>query len=327
MFHSVVWHPVFLALAWLQAAPPADLVVAPDGSGDFRTVQAAIDAAPSGRARPIVIAIRPGTYKELLRVPSDRPPLHLRGEDAARTILTFDLHAQSTDAAGRPVGTRRSASTTLIAKDFTATGLTFANSTPRDVAQALALAADGDRHVFRRCRFLGWQDTLYVGTGRKYFEDCFIEGGVDFIFGPGTAVFQNCELHSKRAGYVTAASTPEGSAHGFVFLNCRLTAAAGLADHSVYLGRPWREHASVVFLDSWMGPHVRPEGWSIWRGTERHRTARYAEYQSQGPGAAPEARVSWSRQLTPDEARALTPRAVLRGRDDWDPSVTAGDGN
>jgi pectinesterase len=299
------------------------LVVAPDGSGDFRTIQAAIDAAPTDRPRPTVIVIRPGTYKEHLRVPKDRPPLHLWGEDALRTTLTFDLHAQSPDSTGRPVGTRRSASTTVTANDFTATGLTFANSTPRDVAQALALAAEGDRQVFRHCRFLGWQDTLYVGGGRTYFEDCYLEGGVDFILGPGTAVFRNCEVHSKRAGYVTAASTPQPSAHGLVFLGCRLTAAAGLADNSVYLGRPWREHASVVFVDTWMGPHIRPAGWSIWRGTERHRTARYGEYQSRGPGASPAARVGWSRQLAPGEAKEMTPLAVLRGQDAWDPGVSA----
>jgi pectinesterase len=300
--------------------PPADLVVAADGSGDYRSVKAAIDAVPAG-AGPVTIRIKPGTYAERVRVPRDRPRLRLVGEDAARTVLTFNLNALSPGPGGRPPGTRRSSSTTVLADDFVAEGLTFANSTPRDVAQALALAASGDRQVFRRCRFLGWQDTLYVGEGRKLFEDCHVEGGVDFIFGPGTAVFQGCELRSKRAGYVTAASTPRGAAHGLVFLGCRLTAAPGVAGRSVYLGRPWRDHASVTFVNCRMGPHVRPEGWSVWKGTERHRTARFAEHGSAGPGAAPEVRAAWSRQLPAAEAERLTARAVLRGRDGWDPAA------
>jgi pectinesterase len=164
--------------------PAADLVVAADGSGDYRSVQAAIDAAPAGRDRPFTIRIKPGTYSELVKVPEDRRRLRLVGEDAAHTVLTFHLNALSDDPGGRPLGTRRSSSTTAAANDFVAEDLTFANDTPRDVAQALALAADGDRQVFRRCRFLGWQDTLYVGPSRKYFADCLIEGGVDFIFGP-----------------------------------------------------------------------------------------------------------------------------------------------
>jgi pectinesterase len=302
-------------------ASAADLVVAADGSGDYRTVQAAIDAAPAGRDRPVTIRIKPGTYSELLKVPDDRRRQRLVGEDAAHTVLTFHLNALSEGAGGRPVGTKRSSSTTVAANDLVAEDLTFANDTPRDVAQALALAADGDRQVFRRCRFLGWQDTLYVGPGRKYFADCFIEGGVDFIFGPGTAVFQGCEVRSKRHGYVTAASTPEDAEHGFVFLDCRLTADDDLPDQTVYLGRPWREHADVAFLSCWMGPHIHPEGWSIWKGTERHKTARFAEHDSRGPRAAPQARVPWSRQLSADEAKAVNVRAVLRGRDEWDPTA------
>jgi pectinesterase len=160
-----------------------------------------------------------------------------------------------------------------------------------------------------------------VGPSRKYFADCLIEGGVDFIFGPGTAVFQGCEVRSKRHGYVTAASTPQDAERGFVFLDCRLTAAADLPERSVYLGRPWREHACVTFLDCWMGPHIYPEGWSIWKGTERHKTARFAEHASRGPGAGAQTRVAWSRQLGEDEAKGVTARAVLRGPDDWDPTA------
>lgn len=319
--------PVLFALG--QNAAPAEapvtegrtLVVATDGSSPYRSVQAALDALPAGNAGPVTLRIQPGTYTERIVIPKDRPRLRLVGEDAARTMLTFNLNATSTDAGGRPVGTMRSTSTTVRANDFSAENLTFANTTPRDVAQAVALATTGDRQVFRRCRFLGWQDTLYLGAGRHYFEECYLEGGVDFIFGPGTAVFKNCEVRSKRHGYVTAASTPRDAAHGFVFVGCRLTAAAGLADQSVYLGRPWRDHASVTLVNCAMGSHIHAEGWSIWKGTERHQTARYAEYGSTGPGAVPAARVRWLRQLGEEEAKSLTVRAVLGGRDGWDPAA------
>jgi pectinesterase len=213
----------------------------------------------------------------------------------------------------------RTASTLLRANDFTAENITFANSTPRDVAQALALAANGDRQTFRRCRFLGWQDTLYLGDGRKYFEDCHVEGGVDFIFGPGTALFKNCEIHSKRHGYVTAASTPKDAPFGFVFVGCKLTAADDVKAGSVYLGRPWRDFGAATYLDCAMAAHVRPEGWHNWNQPAREKTARYAEHNSNGDGAAPKTRVSWSKQLTDEEAKAITVAAVLGGKDGWDP--------
>jgi pectinesterase len=309
-----------------DAPPPAgsrEFVVAADGSGQYRSVQAAVDALPARSDEAVTIRVKPGTYAERVDIPRDRPPIRLVGEDAAKTVLIFNLHARTLGPDGRPLGTMRSSSTTVRANDFVAENVTFANSTPRDTAQALALAADGDRQAFRRCRFLGWQDTLYVGAGRKYFEECYVEGGVDFIFGPATAVFQGCEVCSKRHGYVTAASTPQDAAHGLVFLGCRLTAAADLPPRSAYLGRPWRDHACVTFLDCELGAHVRPQGWHNWDKPEREKTARFAEYGSTGPGAAPEARVAWARQLGEREAKSITPRAVLRGKDDWDPAAAA----
>jgi pectinesterase len=302
------------------------LVVAADGSGAYRSVQAAIDAVPANNTEPVTIHIKPGTYHERVEIPRDKPRVRLQGEEAARTVLTFNLHAKALGLDGRPLGTSRTSSTTVRANDFSAENLTFANATPRGVAQALALAARGDRQVFRRCRFVGWQDTLYLGEGRQYFEGCTIEGGVDFIFGPGTAVFLDCDIHSKQRGYVTAASTPQNVPYGFVFQRCRLTASAEVAARSVYLGRPWRDHASVYFLHSALGPHIRSEGWHNWNKVERERTARYGECGSSGPGAAPVARVAWARQLTAEETRAITVQAVLRGRDGWDVATQAGKG-
>ena len=301
----------------------SDITVASDGSGQFKTVQSAIDSVPANNSGAVLIRIKPGTYTERIEVPKDKPKLHLIGEDAARTILTFNLVATALGSDGQPLGTFKTPSVTVWAADFTAENLTFANSTPRDVAQALAIAANGDRQVFRHCRFLGWQDTIYTGDGRKYFENCYVEGGVDFIFGPGTAVFKDCEIRSKRAGYLTAASTPQEAPFGYVFFHCRLTADADVPAAKVYLGRPWRDYASVVFLDCEMGPHIRPEGWHNWKQPDREKTARYAEYKSTGPGANAEARVKWSKQLADEQAKAITPEAVLAGREGWNPTMPA----
>jgi pectinesterase len=284
-------------------------------------VQAAIDAIPAGNTDAITIRLHPGTYHERIELPKDKS--HVRfvggGADASETVLTFDLNAKSVDAGGKPIGTGKSASTFLRADDVTAENLTFANATPRDVAQALAISAEGDRQAFYRCRFLGWQDTIYTGPGRKYFQDCYVEGGVDYVFGPAVAVFNRCELRSKRSGYVTAASTPRELPFGYVFLNCRLTANEDVADGSCYLGRPWRDFASVTFIECHLGRHINPAGWSKWNVPERFKDARYAEYRNTGPGARPETRVPWSRQLTDDEAKAITIDSVLAGGDHWDP--------
>jgi pectinesterase len=304
-----------------QALCPADrpLIVAQDGSGQYRSVQAAVNAIPANIAGPVTIHIKPGTYAERVIIPRDKPHVRFVGDDAAKTVLTYHLHARSLNPDGKSVGTSGSTSTNVLADDFAAENVTFANSTPRDVAQALALSANSDRQVYRRCRFLGWQDTLYLGRGRQLFEDCYIEGGVDFIFGASTAAFINCEIHSKRQGYLTAASTPKDAPYGYVFFNCRLTAAPDLRPASVYLGRPWRDYAHVLFLNCDMGPHIRPEGWHNWNQPDREKTARYGEFGGTGPGAKADGRVPWSRQLPEAEAKTITPQAVLVGRDGWNP--------
>src|SRR5262249_25441986 len=259
-----------------------------DGSGQYRTVQAAVDAIPANNVGAVTVHIKPGTYAERVIIPRDKPHIRFVGDDAAKTVLSYHLNARSLGPGGKDVGTSGSTSTNVMADDFTAENVTFANSTPRDVAQALALSAEGDRQVYRRCRFLGWQDTLYLGRGRQLFDDCYVEGGVDFIFGAATTAFLDCEIHSKRNGYLTAASTPKDTPYGFVFFNCRLTGDAGLR---VYLGRPWRDYANVLFLNCDMGLHIRPEGWHNWSQPDREKTARYGEFGSRGPGAKLDSRV------------------------------------
>ena len=180
---------------------------------------------------------------------------------------------------------------------------------------------EGDRCVFRNCRFIGNQDTLLASgeNSRQYYDHCFIEGTTDFIFGAATAVFEGCTIVSKKNSYITAASTSPIQQFGFVFRNCRfLTDSVG---RRVYLGRPWRLYAYTALVNCELGAHVRPEGWHNWSKPEAEKTARYLEHRSTGPGASPSTRVPWSRQLLDEEAALLTANNVLKGSDGWDPTT------
>ena len=311
--------PILVALA--GAVAPADVKtpirVAADGSGDFRTVQAAVDSVPAGARDRLVIQISPGVYKERVRVARDKGPITFRGEDghARDTVLTFNYSAKSVEN-GKEVGTSGSYGTLIEAADFRAEGVTFENSAG-EVGQAVALRTTGDRAVFRHCRFLGWQDTLYTHERRCYFEECYVEGRVDFIFGRSTAVFNRCEIHSKNGGFVTAAATPQEAPYGYLFLDCKLT---GEGEQKAYLGRPWRPYAAVAYVRCEMGAHFRPEGWDNWGKAENEKTARFAEYKCAGPGADRSKRVPWSKELSDEEASKLTVRQVLAGNDDWNPA-------
>jgi pectinesterase len=309
-----------LALAPLLAGEPliaqTNLFVAADGSAKFKSVQAAIMAVPSGSSNnPVVIHIKPGVYKELIYIQREKGFFKLIGENPTNTILTFNLYAGITNAEGKPIGTFKTPSTTIDADDFTAENLTFENSAG-PVGQALAIRVDGDRAAFRNCRFLGWQDTILLNRGRQYFENCYIAGHVDFIFGAATAWFENCEIHALRDGYLTAASTPQDVPFGFVFSHCKITGEPGVR---TYLGRPWRIYASTIYLNCEMSDVVRPEGWNDWKKPETHQTSRYAEFNNTGPGASPTNRPSWIKQLTEAEASAITVEKVLAGADGWNP--------
>jgi pectinesterase len=206
----------------------------------------------------------------------------------------------------------------VLGDGFRAKNLTFRN-TSGDHGQAMALRMQADRCVIENCRLLGWQDTLLVHSKRQYFKNCYIEGRVDFIYGGSTAVFENCEIKSKKGGYVTAASTPQEVPWGYVFLNCKLT-----SDDSVptYLGRPWRPYGSVTYINCEMGAHIRPEGWHNWGKPENEKTARYAEYGCTGPGAGTSARVPWVKIGTLKDAKQITTGSVLAGDDQWNPAVS-----
>ena len=304
------------------------IVVAADGSGEFKTVQDALATVTDNSADPTVIHIKPGTYQGQIILPNTKSKVTFEGEDAQKTILTFALN---TNEPNPPEVEQRFKGTgvVILGDDFQAEKITFQN-TSGDHGQALALRIDGDRAVLKDCRLLGWQDTLMINNGRQYFKDCYIEGRVDFIYGSATAVFDHCEIHSKNGGHVTAASTPEDHPYGFVFLSCKLTGDAipwspptgsppprvtPLAD----LGRPWRPYASVTYINCEMGSHIKPQGWNNWGKAENEKTARYSEFGSTGPGADPEKRVGWSKQLTKEEAEKITIDSVLGGDDGWKP--------
>jgi pectinesterase len=337
------------------ALSPASITVAADGSGDFRTVQAAIDSIVPANTQPVLIRIRPGRYKERIRLSSLHPRVTLAGDGpgaAEKTILTYDLSARSIGPDGKVVGTTGSASVEIQAGDFTATDITFENSAGpgKQAGQAVAVKVTGDRCIFHRCRFIGWQDTLYAsaagrpssvpgtarvqvpggapngpmtsanGLGRQYYRDCFITGDVDFIFGSARAVFERCTILSRGPGAITAhARTEPSQPGGYVFRNCDLTAEPGVPPGSVTLGRPWRPYARVVFLSCRMGLHISPKGWGNWNDPARKKTAFYAEADCTGPGANQVERVSWARTLSAAEKNEFETDRFLAGSDNWKP--------
>jgi pectinesterase len=294
-----------------------DAVVASDGSGQYKTVQEAINALPqtTSLSNPWTILVKPGVYKEIVYVQREKRFVRLIGEDAAKTIITYDLNAKMIGLDGKPIGTFRTPTILIDADDFTAENITFENSAG-PVGQALALRVDGDRIIFRNCRFLGWQDTIFLDRGRQYFENCYITGHVDFIFGGATVWFEKCHIHCLGNGYITAASTPDEHPFGYVFSNCKIT---GEEKAKTYLGRPWRDFAATVWLNTEMSDVVLPKGWHNWDKPHREKTTRYAEFNSAGSGAKVEERVEWARRLSREEAKTYTVEKVLSGADGWNP--------
>ena len=273
--------------------PKVNLVVASDGTGDYKTVQEAVDAAPAGGKSRFVIRIKPGTYKARLTIPENKPKLTFIGDDAEKTILTESATARDLGPDGKEIGTFATPSTSVKADDFVAENITFENAAGNR-GQALAITVTGDRAIFRNCRFLGWQDTILVNAGRQYFADCYIAGHVDFIFGAATCYFERCHIHCLSAGYVTAASTPEDHPFGYVFSHCKITAEPGVK--KVYLGRPWRPFASVTFLNTEMSDAILPAGWDNWRdpaaredGTIRRVQEQRSRGKTETPGGVGEA--------------------------------------
>ncbi|WP_020539025.1 pectinesterase family protein [Lewinella cohaerens] len=305
----LIYLPLLLLVTVAHAQYKTEIYVAQDGSGDFTSIQAAIDDTKSFPDTRITIFIKDGIYEEKVKVHAWNNHLTLKGESPAGTIIRWGDYFDKIDR-GRN-STFHTATLLVQGDDFRAENLTISN-TAGEVGQAVALAIEADRSVIVNCRMLGHQDTLYVdgANTRQHFKDCYIEGTTDFIFGGATALFEDCIIHSKANSYITAASTPQGRPYGLVFLRCKLTAAKDVT--SVYLGRPWRSYAQTVFLYCQIGDHIRPEGWNNWGSAEKEETVFYGEYGNTGPGAAMTQRVKWAHQLKRRQAKKYQPERVLQ---------------
>lgn len=308
------------------------------GSALFPTIQEAIsdlpDAIRNGEEELIVL-LHPGVYHEKLHL--SVPKLRIQGlGEPEECLITYNDGAFALDGAGIPLGTFRTPTVYAESLHLHLENITIANTagSGKVAGQAIALSLNCREAEITNCRILGDQDTLFLaplppqahkpdgfrGTAawhsqpecKSIFNACYIEGGVDFIFGGGAAWFERCEIRSlappdmaMRAaedplGYITAASTPEGQEYGFIFHKCKLT--SNCPEGRVYLGRPWRSFARTIFLDCILGEHIHPEGWHDWAKEDAHKTTFYAEANCSGPGAGTKRRVSWSHLLSADES-------------------------
>ena len=298
---------------------PDTIVVDRNGTGQFRNVAEAIEVCRAFMEYHKVIYVKKGTYKEKLVVPQWLTNIEICGEDRDQTIITWDDHANiQLPSIGKGMGTFRTYTLKIQGSRITLKNITVENNSAR-LGQAVALHTEGDCLIFINCRFLGHQDTVYTGNAktRLYFKDCYIEGTTDFIFGPSTAWFEHCDIFCKANSYITAASTPQDVAYGYIFNNCNITADAHV--DKVYLGRPWRDYGYTLFMNCELPRQIRPEGWHHWR-EEAKQTARYMEYNNRGEGAATDKRAAWSSQLTKKEAQKITVDAVFSINDKWNPS-------
>jgi len=321
---------IFFIASQIFTYAAAEMVVAQDGSGDYSSLQEAINACPDyEHSHFTTIHVKAGTYREMVTIPENKARLIIKGEGAENTIITFGKFArQCWPGTDWQVGTSGSATMYIHSSYVTLEDLTIENAAGegKQIVQAVALFTNGDFLFFHRCRFIGNQDTVYTfgryghdgGIKRNFFLECYIEGTTDFIFGPSIAYFENCTIHSKKNSYITAASTLKGQKYGYVFKNCRLTAAPGIT--KCYLGRPWGAYAKTVFIDCELGSHILPEGWHNWEKEGKPNTEKnsfYAEYNNCGPGAAGrDKRVKWSRQLTEKQADEYTFEKVMYQEND-----------
>jgi pectinesterase len=309
---------------------PAELTVAADDSGNYKTIQEAVNSVRDLSQKQVIIHIKKGIYHEKLVIPSWKTHISLIGEDAANTIVTNndysgEAYPGGSDASGKDKFSTYTSYTVLVqGNDFVAENLTIENTAGR-VGQAVALHVEGDRCVIRNCRLLGNQDTLYTATSnsRQLYQSCYIEGTTDFIFGEATVVFQDCTIKILINSYITAAATSPQQQFGFVFFNCKLIADTSAT--KVYLGRPWRPYAKTVFIRCELGCPILPEGWNPWKGDamfpDKEKTAFYAEYGNTGAGASIKDRVKWSKQLSAKEVQNYTVKNILSGMDHWEPSA------
>lgn len=301
-------------LAFSQTKPPvypSKFVVAQDGSGDFKTIQEAVNAFRDHSQVRVTLFIKNGTYKEKLIIPSWKPNIQLIGESKEGVIITGNdysgkMYPNGKDGTGNAKFSTYTSYTVLVdAPNTIIENLTIENAAGQ-VGQAVALHVEADRFVCKNCILKGNQDTLYAAKegSRQYYLNCDIEGTTDFIFGKSISVFQSCTIKSLRNSYITAAATPQNQAYGFVFFDCKLIANPEAT--KVYLGRPWRPNAKTVFIRTEMGKHITPTGWDNWGNPENEKTVIYAEFESRGEGAVAQGRVPWSKQFLKQDLKQYT---------------------
>lgn len=318
---------LFFALLGACCSPVREknlYVVDCNGGGDFASVQACFDALPSKPAAWRTVRIMPGTYREKVTLDVYKDKVRIVGAGATPDevrIVWDDFSGKVVD--GYEMTTYDSYTFSVQADDVWIEGLTVANDAGR-VGQAVALETRGDRILLRDCALLGDQDTFFTKgyVSRVHLENCYVEGTTDFIFGPSIVLFDDCTIHCKADSYITAASTTERNKYGYVFRNCRVTAADGVT--KLYLGRPWKSTARTVWLACDLPAAIRPEGWHNWRDPARERTSFYAEWRCTGPGADRSGRVAWSHELSDEEAAEYAHELIFakktgseQFRNDW----------
>jgi pectinesterase len=324
----------FLLLNFLAVIPyagfsqtyPNTLTVAQDGSGNYKTIQEAVNSVRDLGKEVVKIHIKKGIYHEKLIIPSWKTNIHLIGESKESTIITGNDYSGKLNPGGKDLygnekfSTYTSYTVLVQANDFKAENLTIQNTAGR-VGQAVALHVEGDRVQIINCNILGNQDTLYTATGtsRQYYRDCYIEGTTDFIFGEATVVFQSCTIKSLTNSYITAAATTSDQKYGYVFFDCKLITDPSA--NKVFLGRPWRPYGKTVFIRTKMGSHILPEGWNPWPGDkmfpDKEKSAYYAEYGSYGDNVKVDKRASWSKQLSKKELKQYTLKNIFAGASAW----------
>jgi pectinesterase len=310
----------------LSPTSPVSFTVAQDGSGTFKTIQEAVNSFRDHMQVRVTLYVKNGVYAEKLVIPSWKPNIHVIGESKEGVIITGDDYSGKDYPGGKDwtgkdkYSTYNSYTVLVDAPDIILENLTIRNTAGR-VGQAVALHVEGDRFVCKNCVLLGNQDTLYAAAegSRQYYENCYIEGTTDFIFGKSISVFQSCTIKNLSDSFITAAATPTYQSYGFVFFDCKLIADP--VAQKVYLGRPWRPYAKTVFIRTDMGSHILPVGWDNWGNKANEQTVLYAEYGSTGPGGDSSKRVVWSKKLTAKEIRQYTVAGIFSEKSPWIPTV------
>lgn len=305
----------------LQTTPTPNAVVAPDGSGQFKTIAEALKTVPPQNTKPFVIQVKAGVYNEYINIPRGVDNVVLIGEGATKTKITGNKNYAD------GVKTFDTATFSVDGQGFMAKDIGFENSAGAIKHQAVALRVNSDASIFYQCQMDGYQDTLYNYNYRQFYRDCTITGTIDFIFGNSASVFQNCKMVVRKpmdnqACMVTAQGRNDTlSTGGNVLQNCQITGEAGLGAVKSYLGRPWKECSRTIIMQSSIDAIIDPEGWAPWGGDFGLATCYFAEYQNRGPGSDTSKRVSWpgiKKNLNDADIQQFT-AAKFNEADQWVP--------